>query len=170
MTARRSEFFDEIEVGQRRPPSRRRRITTHDIETYCALAGDPFRYWSAAFADVEEFDATRASEDDTVVPGNLLLSLQYGLQRNPQPLNAILALYVWEDIRYLRPVRAGDTVHVEWEVIEKLPRDPQYGVVRTLRTVRNQRDEVVMTVVERTRHRTRAAWEALKQQAAADRA
>ena len=53
-----------------------------------------------------------------------------------------------EDLRWTAPVRPGDTVYTEAEVIEVKPSrsKPDRGVVRLLYTARNQRGETVMTL------------------------
>jgi acyl dehydratase len=54
-----------------------------------------------------------------------------------------------EDIRWPRPVRPGDTLHLEGEVVDVRPSQshPDYGVVRVRETALNQRNEPVMTMV-----------------------
>jgi len=54
-----------------------------------------------------------------------------------------------EDIRLPRPVRLGDTLHLEGEVVDVRPSQshPDHGVVRVRETALNQRGEPVMTMV-----------------------
>ncbi len=54
-----------------------------------------------------------------------------------------------DDLRWLWPVRPGDTLTVRCEVVDKRPLEskPDRGLVRTRTTVRNQRGEDVMTMV-----------------------
>ena len=54
-----------------------------------------------------------------------------------------------EDLKWLAPVRPGDTVHTEIEVIELRPSRSKTdrGVVRQRYTARNQRGETVMTLI-----------------------
>jgi acyl dehydratase len=51
-----------------------------------------------------------------------------------------------EDIRWLKPVRPGDTLRLRWSVLETKPSRsrPEMGAVRTQWEMLNQRDEVVM--------------------------
>ena len=53
-----------------------------------------------------------------------------------------------DEIRWLKPVRAGDTIRVTLEVLEVRPSRsrPDRGIVDTRYEVRNQRDELVMTM------------------------
>jgi len=54
-----------------------------------------------------------------------------------------------DDIRWLKPVRPGDTLTVETEVIEKRPSasKPDRGLVKLRRTARNQDGDEVMTMI-----------------------
>lgn len=54
-----------------------------------------------------------------------------------------------DELRWKRPVRPGDRLHVVREVIEARPTAsrPGYGIIRTLVTVVNQDGEAVMSMV-----------------------
>ena len=54
-----------------------------------------------------------------------------------------------EELRWPHPVRPGDTLHVEVEVLEVRPSHshPDRGIVRVRNTTLNQRSEVVQTMV-----------------------
>ena len=54
-----------------------------------------------------------------------------------------------DELRWPRPVVPGDSLHVEWEVVELRPSSskPDRGTARLRITTRNQRDEVVMTLL-----------------------
>ncbi|HVM63151.1 MAG TPA: MaoC family dehydratase [Verrucomicrobiae bacterium] len=54
-----------------------------------------------------------------------------------------------EELHWLRPVRPGDTLHVEVEVLEVRPSHshPDRGIVRSRNTTRNQTGEIVLTIV-----------------------
>jgi acyl dehydratase len=54
-----------------------------------------------------------------------------------------------DELRWLKPVRPGDTLRVRIEVVEVKPSrsKPDRGLVRLRYTVRNQGDEDVMTMV-----------------------
>ena len=54
-----------------------------------------------------------------------------------------------DEFRWPLPVRAGDTVHVESEVIEARPSKsrPEIGIVRVRHTTRNQRGEAVQDFI-----------------------
>jgi acyl dehydratase len=52
-----------------------------------------------------------------------------------------------DEMRWLKPVRPGDTLRARFTVLEAIPSrsKPDRGVVKMLTEVLNQRDEVVMT-------------------------
>ena len=54
-----------------------------------------------------------------------------------------------EELRWTAPVRPGDTLHAEVEVIELRPSrsKPDRGIVRMRYAARNQRGETVMTLI-----------------------
>jgi acyl dehydratase len=53
-----------------------------------------------------------------------------------------------DDLRWLKPVRPGDTLHLEGEVIELLPsRSKPQGVARVRWTLHDQNDEAVYTFI-----------------------
>ena len=53
-----------------------------------------------------------------------------------------------DEIRWLKPVRPGDTLRARFTVVEAMPSrsKPDRGVVRSLSEMLNQHGEVVMTV------------------------
>jgi acyl dehydratase len=53
-----------------------------------------------------------------------------------------------DEVRWLKPVRPGDTLRVRFTVLEALPSrsKPDRGIVRSLSEVFNQHGEVVMTL------------------------
>jgi acyl dehydratase len=54
-----------------------------------------------------------------------------------------------DELRWPRPVVPGDVLSVEWEVLETRPSSskPDRGTARLRVTTRNQRDEVVLTLI-----------------------
>jgi acyl dehydratase len=54
-----------------------------------------------------------------------------------------------DQLRWPRPVEPGDTLRVEWEVLELRPSTskPDRGTARLQVTTRNQRNEIVLTLI-----------------------
>ncbi|WP_242122687.1 MaoC family dehydratase [Sphingobium sp. Sx8-8] len=80
-------------------------------------------------------------------------------QANPGMQAASLGALGVDELRWLQPVRPGDTLHGQSEVIEKKASKsrPEMGIVKTLVTVFNQRDEPVLTMKPIAMFRTRPA-------------
>lgn len=125
-----TEYFDETTVGARHV-SRARTITETDVVSFAMFSGD----WHPAHTDV-----TYAESDPVfggrVAHGALVLSVALGLVTlRPE---AMKAFYGIDGLRFVRPTRIGDTLHVETEVVELTPRGPAAGVVTSAFTVVNQ--------------------------------
>ena len=81
------------------------------------------------------------------------------MQKVPGRQEASLGAIGIDELRWLRPVRPGDTLRGTSEVIEtKASRSrPEMGVVRSRVTMFNQKDEAVMTMIPIVMFRTRPA-------------
>ncbi len=120
-----------MKVGDR--ASRRRAVTTADIERFTELTGDrnPLHY------DVEAAAATRFG--GIVVQGGITTGL----------LNAVVAedlpgpgsVFLHTDWSYRAPVRPGDTITATVEVLERRDDKP---ITRLRTTVANQDDVIVV--------------------------
>lgn len=53
----------------------------------------------------------------------------------------------FDELRWLKPVRPGDTLHTELEVVDKKPSasKPDRGILRVVYRIKNQKDEEVLT-------------------------
>ena len=62
-----------------------------------------------------------------------------------------------DELRWLKPVRAGDTITVQREIVElrRSASNPGHGIVKTRVTVRNQAGEAVMSLLTAGRVPTR---------------
>lgn len=79
------------------------------------------------------------------------------LQKDPVQQAASLGAIGIDELRWLRPVRPGDTLRGSSEVIDKKASRsrPEMGIVRTQVTLLNQHDEPVLTMIPITMWRTR---------------
>ena len=132
-----SRDFDALEPGERFA-SRGRTITEADLVSFAALTGDfhPL-HTDAEWAAASEFGGR-------VAHGMLLLSYCVGLV--PLDPDHVLALRGFESVAFKRPVRIGDTIHVEGRLAEKKELDPASGLAVFAWKIVNQRDEVVAIV------------------------
>ncbi|MDF3414913.1 phenylacetic acid degradation bifunctional protein PaaZ [Sulfitobacter sp. M57] len=127
--------FNQIELGETfNSPSRE--ITLEDIETFAHFTGDTF------YAHMDE-DAAKANPffPGRVAHGYLLLSFAAGLFVQPDP-GPVLANTGLDNLRFMAPVAAGDSIRVRLSVKHKTPRNEEYGEVRWHVTLYNQNDEV----------------------------
>lgn len=129
-----SRDFDGLEVGARfRSPGRT--ITETDLVSFAALTGDHH----PLHTDVEW--AAESEFNGRIAHGMLLLSYCVGLV--PLDPDQVLALRGFERVAFKRPVRIGDTIHVEGELESKKELDAATGLVVFAWKIVNQRSEVV---------------------------
>lgn len=134
-----SHFYEDYEVGARYP-TYARTITEGDHSLFCALVG----YHAPLFID-EEY-AKQTQFGGRICPSALVMSISTamteGLFRT-----SIIALLAVDRGKFHGPVRPGDTIRTEVEVLEKKPTsDPARGVVIFRDHVFNQRDETVFQI------------------------
>jgi 3-hydroxybutyryl-CoA dehydratase len=126
--------FEDFQVGDK-IVTRGRTITEADIVTFSAFSGD----WHPLHTDVEY--AKKGPFKERIAHGFLILSVASGLL--PLSEIAIIAFYGIDKLRFVNPVKLLDTIHVEFETVEKQERDERGGVITFRQTVRNQRGEEV---------------------------
>jgi acyl dehydratase len=129
-----SRDFDGLELGGRfRSPGRT--ITETDLVSFATLTGDfhPL-HTDAEWAAESEFNGR-------IAHGMLLLSYCVGLV--PLDPEHVLALRGFERIAFKRPVRIGDTIHVEGTLESKVELDEATGLVVFNWKIVNQRSEAV---------------------------
>lgn len=134
MTDTLSRDFDRLEEGGRfRSPGRT--ITETDLVSFAALTGDHH----PLHTDAEW--AARSEFSGRIAHGMLLLSYSVGLV--PLDPAYVLALRGFERVAFKRPVRIGDTIHVEGELEAKQEIDADTGLALFTWKVVNQREELV---------------------------
>ncbi|SFG95141.1 phenylacetic acid degradation bifunctional protein PaaZ [Sulfitobacter dubius] len=128
--------FTELDLGETFY-SKSREISLEDIETFANFTGDTFY----AHMD-DEAAAANPFFPGRVAHGYLLLSFAAGLFVQPDP-GPVLANTGLDNLRFLEPVSAGDSMKVRLSVKHKTPRNEEYGEVRWHVTLTNQREEAV---------------------------
>ena len=134
-------YFEDFQAGDK-IVTRGRTITEADIVMFSALSGD----WHPLHTDVEY--ARKGPFKERIAHGFLVLSVASGLL--PLSEIAIIAFYGIDKLRFLAPVKLLDTIHVDFETVEKQEKDERGGVVTFRQTVRNQRGEEVAVGTMRT--------------------
>ena len=144
-------YFDEIEVGDTLI-THRRTITETDIVNFAGISGDYF------YAHIDDIAARESIFEKRVAHGYFVLSAAAGLFVDPAP-GPVLANYGLENLRFVKPVYAGDTIQVRLTCKQKTAKEtppdviPQ-GVVAWDVEVTNQDKEPVavytsLTLVKR---------------------
>ncbi|WP_254830033.1 MaoC/PaaZ C-terminal domain-containing protein [Haloglomus salinum] len=97
-----------------------RTITEADIANFAGVSGD----FNHLHMDEEAMQESMFGE--RIAHGMLVFSAATGLlwqNRTPEERDAVVAFYGIDDLRFRGPVFAGDTIHVEAEVVEKRESD-----------------------------------------------
>ena len=143
-----SKFFEDFEVGSRYS-TYGRTITEGDLSLFCALIG----YHVPLFID-EEY-AKKTSYGGRIVPSAMTMAISTGMTEGLYR-DSIVALLGVERGRFLKPVRPGDTVTTEVEVLSKRETsNPGQGIVVFRDHLLNQRGEVVYEIDKTTLVRRR---------------
>ena len=121
--------FDEISVGDRfSTPARA--IAESDILSFAALTGD-------AHPQHTDPDWARHSRfGEQIAHGLLVVSFAVGLL--PLDPDRIVALRRVDDAVFKQPVKIGDTVHVEGEIVRTKELDAEHGLVEARLRIVNQ--------------------------------
>jgi oxepin-CoA hydrolase/3-oxo-5,6-dehydrosuberyl-CoA semialdehyde dehydrogenase len=117
-----------------------RRVTLADITAFAQSTGDTFyAHTNQAAAEANPFFP------GIVAHGYLLLSWAAGLFVDPAP-GPVLANYGLENLRFLTPVAAGDSIRVTLTAKRITPRETdEYGEVAWDAVLTNQKEETVAT-------------------------
>jgi len=124
--------------------TRGRTITEADVVNFAGLSGD--------FVELHtnEQYAKSGPFGRRIAHGLLVLSISSGLTvQSGQTADTVIAFYGIDRLRFVRPVFIGDTVRVEKNVIERLEKTDERGVVTFETTVFNQNDEPVLVYFDK---------------------
>lgn len=136
-------FFDDLTVGQRYNLGATQ--ISRDAALEFAQAFDPLSI------HVDEDVARTSMFGGLIVSGLQSISAIQALSMRGGFLNeaSIICGAGFDDLRFLRPVRPGDTLSVAAEVIELKPprRDKGYGIARLQYWAKNQQNVLVINFV-----------------------
>jgi acyl dehydratase len=136
-----TDWFEDQKIG-RNGLSPTRTVGAHDVTTFAGLTGDMAElHTSETYAAASEFGGR-------IAHGMLNLALAHGLVvRSGRLVTSGVALLGWNNIRFLAPLRLGDTVQADWETIALRDSDsrPEMGIVTDRITLKNQTGTVIMT-------------------------
>ena len=134
-------YFEQFEVGQTFKHDIRRTVTETDNVLFSTMTHNP----AAIHLDAEHAKETEFGKP--LMNSVFTLGLMVGISVGDTTLGTTVGNLGWDEVRFPKPVFAGDTLHVETQVLEK--RDsksrPQNGIVVFEHKAWNQRNEVVAT-------------------------
>jgi len=128
--------YKKITVGDQ--ASIARTITETDISLFARITGD----FNPVHVN-EEF-AKKTMFKGRIAHGMLIASLVSTVLGTKLP--GFGSIYVSQTLRFMKPVRIGDTITATVEVVKKIERDPQKDPLIELRTTCfNQKNQEVLT-------------------------
>ena len=132
-------YWNDVEVGDRFR-TLGKTITEADIAMYVAAVG----MVEEMFTNVEYIKEVSVI-GSRPVPGSLVFCTAEGLLMQSTMQRTGMA-FLEADVKVHKPTTAGDTIHVECEVVEaRATSKADRGLLRTSNKVVNQRGEVVLT-------------------------
>lgn len=131
-------YWNDLEIGYRFRTVGRT-VTETDIVNFVGCTG----MTEVLFTDLD-YLAEHAPGMGRVAPAALVYAFAEGLLVQATMQHTGLAFLNMElDVK--APTRAGDTIHVECEVVEVRPTSKNRGLVRTANNIVNQRGETVIS-------------------------
>ncbi|MGB5865142.1 MAG: phenylacetic acid degradation bifunctional protein PaaZ [Sulfitobacter sp.] len=128
--------FEVLQIGETIHTDPRE-VTLADIEHFAQFTGDTF------YAHMDDAAAKRNPFfPGRVAHGYLLLGFAAGLFVEPNE-GPVLANTGLDNLRFMKPVEAGDSIEVRLTVKQKTHRNDTYGEVRWHVTLTNQNDDPV---------------------------
>ncbi len=132
-------YFEQFEVGQVFVHDIRRTVTETDNILFSSMTHNPAAiHIDAEYAKTTEFGKPLMNSAFT-------LGLMVGISVGDTTLGTTVGNLGWDEVRFPRPVFAGDTLHVESKVLEKRESKsrPENGIVQFEHKAYNQRNELV---------------------------
>jgi 3-hydroxybutyryl-CoA dehydratase len=124
-----------------------RTITESDIHAFASLTGD----WHPIHTDVEF--AKQAPFGERIAHGMLTLcvgsALIFRLGQYVSLPKTFIAFYGMDSVRFVNPVRIGDTIHCEVEIVALDDKDGKRGIIVSKNMIKNQRGQDVCVYTTR---------------------
>ena len=135
-------YFEDLHPGMKFPSIRSYKVTAEEIKAFAeSYDPQPFHLDEAA-GESSFFKGLAAS-------GWLTAAIVMRLRVESIKIAGGMIGAGVEEIRWMQPVRPGDSLHTEAEILEvrRSASRPTFGVVRSRTLTYNQREEVVMRSV-----------------------
>ncbi len=135
-------YFEDLTPGRRFASTRSYKVTAEEIKEF-AERYDPQPFHLDEAAGESSFFAGLAAS------GWLTAAIVMRLRVESIHVAGGMIGAGVEEIRWMLPVRPGDSLRTEAEILETRPSNsrPEFGIVRSRTLVYNQRDEIVMRSV-----------------------
>jgi oxepin-CoA hydrolase / 3-oxo-5,6-dehydrosuberyl-CoA semialdehyde dehydrogenase len=113
-------YYEELRAGDQLI-TEKRTITNEDIDRFAELSGDHF------YAHKKDTNFAGTMFERQVAHGYFILSAAAGLFVDGSDLGPVLLNYGIDELRFTKPVYAGDTIHIKFTCKEKIPQDAKPG-------------------------------------------
>jgi acyl dehydratase len=125
-------YFDEWQIGDRIAHDLRRTVTETDNLLISTLTHNP-----------------QPLHLDAQAAGAFTFALLVGISVGDTTLGTLIANLGYDEVRMPKPVFIGDTLRAETEIVELRPSKsrPGQGIVTFRHIMRNQRDEIVCSML-----------------------
>lgn len=132
-------WFDDLKVGQLFRHDIRRTVTETDNILFTTMTHNP----AQLHLDAEYMKGTEYGKP--LMNSAFTLGLMVGISVGDTTLGTAVANLGWDEVRFPKPLFAGDTIHVETEVVElrESQSRPEQGIVVFRHRAFNQREEIV---------------------------
>jgi acyl dehydratase len=132
-------FFEQLEIGRTFRQDIRRTVSEMDNILFTSLTHNP----AAIHLDAEYAKGTEFGKP--LMNSAFMLGLVVGISVGDTTLGTTVGNLGWDEVRFPKPVFAGDTIHVESRVLEKRESKsrPENGIVIFEHRGINQRDELI---------------------------
>lgn len=136
-------WFDELEVGQVFKHSIRRTLTETDNILFTSMTHNPAQLHLDA-----DYCEKHTEFGRPLINSYFTLGLVVGISVGDTTLGTAVANLGMDKVRFPKPLFAGDTIHVETEIIalRESKSRPMQGIVTFEHRAFNQKDELVATL------------------------
>ena len=139
-------WFEDYQVGEKLI-SPGRTVTEADVVNFAGLTGD----WHPLHTDAEYARSTPFGE--RIAHGMLTLcigsALLFRLGQYVALPRSFIAFYGMDSVRFVGPVKIGDTIHCEMEVVALEQKDEKRGIIVAHNAIKNQHGQEVVAYVTR---------------------
>ncbi len=131
-------YYEDLEVG-RRWRSRAFKVERKEMVAFA-------RQWDPRPFHVDDRAAAETVYGELIASGAFTMAVFLKLGNEAAPDWAMVAALGWDQVRFTGPVKAGDELTAECQVIAKQEskRRPGHGIVRSRQRLINQRGESVL--------------------------